>query len=60
MEYDSLFMPFKHKSSTNPRYETLYKILVIENNKIRTNDVVVTVDDEMKMLTNKMLTIPEG
>jgi hypothetical protein len=39
-------MPFKDKPSTNPRYEALYKILGRVNDKLRTNDVVVTVHND--------------
>ena len=38
MAYDPLFMPFKDKPSTNPRYEALYNILGRVNAKLRTND----------------------
>ena len=46
MTCDPLFMPFKDKPSTNPRYEALYKILGRVNDKLRTNDVVVTVHND--------------
>ena len=38
MAYDPLFMPFKDKPSTNPRYEALYNILGRVNDKLQTND----------------------
>jgi hypothetical protein len=38
MVYDPLFVPFKDKSSTNPRYESLYNILDRVNDKLQTND----------------------
>jgi hypothetical protein len=38
MAYDPLFMPFKDKPSTNPRYEALYNILGRVNDKLQTKD----------------------
>ncbi len=38
MAYEPLFMPFKDKPSTNPRYEALYNILGRVNDKLQTND----------------------
>ena len=38
MSYDPLFMPFKDKPSTNPRYEALYNVLGRVNDKLQTND----------------------
>ena len=38
MVYDPLFIPFKDKPSTNPRYESLYNILGRVNDKLQTND----------------------
>jgi hypothetical protein len=38
MAYDPLFMPYKDKPSTNPRYEALYNILGRVNDKLQTSD----------------------
>jgi hypothetical protein len=38
MAYDPLFMPYKDKPSTNPRYDALYNILGRVNDKLQTND----------------------
>jgi hypothetical protein len=38
MTYDPLFIPFKDKPSTNPRYEALYNVLGRVNDKLQTND----------------------
>ena len=38
MVFDPLFMPFKDKPSTNPRYEALYNVLGRVNDKLQTKD----------------------
>jgi hypothetical protein len=35
--FDSLFMPFKDKPTTNPRLETLYRVLGRVNDRLKTN-----------------------
>ena len=35
--FDSLFMPFKDKPTTNPRLETLYKVLGRVNDRLKAN-----------------------
>ena len=35
--FDSLFMSFKDKPTTNPRLETLYKVLGRVNDRLKTN-----------------------
>jgi hypothetical protein len=35
--FDSLFIPFKDKPTTNPRLETLYRVLGRVNNRLKAN-----------------------
>ncbi len=35
--FDSLFMPFKDKPTTNPRLETLYRVLGRVNDRLKAN-----------------------